>query len=242
VSGLGTSPWARSHFRPVAGHSFPQAPLHFHPCNSFRQEQFWVRVMTVGCPSSLIWCPVFLLEVGSLTSLSLLLGISSKVPPFESWETLTSQVSGAFCRVPPYSYFPRLHVSILSAGPPGFSNFPSPNTKSGSTLPPPFPHPLSLSGRSLPPYMWFLSSPSRVGLRHPHLAPSACWPFWVLRTGNAFSSLGTFSSSFIEDPVLNLCKFLKWTFAVLKIRIDGNLIGLSWYNKEFKYNCIVMSI
>jgi hypothetical protein len=48
VSGLGTSPWAGSHFGPVAGPSFPQASLHFHPCNSFRQEQLWVRVVTVG--------------------------------------------------------------------------------------------------------------------------------------------------------------------------------------------------
>jgi hypothetical protein len=31
-----------------AGSSFPQVPLHFHPCNSFRQEQLWVRDVTVG--------------------------------------------------------------------------------------------------------------------------------------------------------------------------------------------------
>jgi hypothetical protein len=35
----------------------------------------------------LTWCSVFLLEVGSIHSLSLLLGISSKVPPFESWQS-----------------------------------------------------------------------------------------------------------------------------------------------------------
>jgi hypothetical protein len=34
VSGLGTSPWAGSHFGPVTGPSFPQAPLHFYPCSS----------------------------------------------------------------------------------------------------------------------------------------------------------------------------------------------------------------
>jgi hypothetical protein len=39
VSGLGPSPWSGSHFGPVAGPSFPQASFHFHPCNSFRQEQ-----------------------------------------------------------------------------------------------------------------------------------------------------------------------------------------------------------
>ena len=49
---------------------------------------------------SLTQCPVFLLKVGSITSLSLPSGISSKVPPFESWESFTSQVSGAFWEVP----------------------------------------------------------------------------------------------------------------------------------------------
>jgi hypothetical protein len=49
---------------------------------------------------SLNWCPVFLLEVGPISSLSPMSGISSKVPHFESWESLTSQVSSAFWRVP----------------------------------------------------------------------------------------------------------------------------------------------
>jgi hypothetical protein len=40
-------PWAGSHFGPVAGPSFSQAPFHFHLCNSFRQEQLWVRYVTV---------------------------------------------------------------------------------------------------------------------------------------------------------------------------------------------------
>jgi hypothetical protein len=48
VSGLGTSPGTGSHFGLVAGSSFPQAPLHFHPCDSFRQEELWVRNVTVG--------------------------------------------------------------------------------------------------------------------------------------------------------------------------------------------------
>jgi hypothetical protein len=39
--------------------------------------------------------------------------------------------------VPPNSYFLRLPVCILSAGPQGFSPFSSPNTRSGSPLPPP---------------------------------------------------------------------------------------------------------
>jgi hypothetical protein len=99
VSGLGTSPWARSHFEPVTGPSFSQAPLHFHLCNSFRQEQVWVRDVTVKW--QLTWCPVFLLEEGSVSSLSLLSRISCKFPHFESWESPTFQVSGAFWGVPP---------------------------------------------------------------------------------------------------------------------------------------------
>jgi hypothetical protein len=133
VSGLGTSPSAGSHFWPLGGPSFPQAPLHFHPCNFFRQEQLWVRVVTVG------WQPLpllpFLLEVDSIGSLSLLSGISSKLHPFESQKSLTSQVSGAFWSDPPTSYLPRLLVSIFCACPRGYSPFPSPNTRSDSPLP-----------------------------------------------------------------------------------------------------------
>ena len=69
---LGPSPWAGSHFGPVSGPSFPQALLHFHSCSSFRQEQLWVRVYSGMVTPYLIWCPVFLLEVGSISSLSLL--------------------------------------------------------------------------------------------------------------------------------------------------------------------------
>jgi hypothetical protein len=61
VSGLGASPWAGSHFGHVTRPCFPQAPLHFHPWSSFRQEKIWVRVLTVGWqppPSlnALSWC------------------------------------------------------------------------------------------------------------------------------------------------------------------------------------------
>jgi hypothetical protein len=62
--------------------------------------------------------PVFLLKVDSISSLSLLWGISSKVPPFESWESLTSKVCSTFWEgIPSTSYFLRLPISILSAGP-----------------------------------------------------------------------------------------------------------------------------
>jgi hypothetical protein len=134
---------------------------------------------------SLIWCPIFLLEVGSASfPLLLLSGISFKVPPFESWESLTFQVSSAFWRVPTISYLPRLPVSIISTGPQGFSPFPSFNTRSDYSLPllAPSPCPHFFPGPSFPPHLWLLSSPSQVGLRCPHLGTSACWPFWVLLT------------------------------------------------------------
>jgi hypothetical protein len=60
----------RSHFGLVTGPSFPQALFHFYPCISFRQEQLWVKVLTVGLQSIPTWCPNFLLEVDSTSSLS----------------------------------------------------------------------------------------------------------------------------------------------------------------------------
>ena len=77
--------------------------------------------------------------MGSISSLSLLLGFSSKVPPFESLESFTSQVSGAFWRVPPTSrryWFPSL----------GIISFPSLKTRSGSPLlpTPPLPEGVAL--------------------------------------------------------------------------------------------------
>ena len=43
VSGLGPYPWDGSQVGPVTGWAFLQALLHFCPCRSFRQEQFWVK-------------------------------------------------------------------------------------------------------------------------------------------------------------------------------------------------------
>jgi hypothetical protein len=47
VSGLGTSPCAWCLFGPVPGSFFfpPQAPFHFHPWTSSRQEKLWFRDM-----------------------------------------------------------------------------------------------------------------------------------------------------------------------------------------------------
>jgi hypothetical protein len=115
---------------------------------------------------SLTWCPVFLLGVGSMTSLSLLSGISSKVPPYQSCESLTSQVSGVFWRVPQTSYLLSLPASILSDGPQGFSPFPSPSSTSGFPLPYFFPPALfTFSPRPLSPsqlVIAFFSLPRRI--------------------------------------------------------------------------------
>jgi hypothetical protein len=180
VSGLGTAPWVGSLFETVTETSLPQAPLHFHPCNSFRQEQLWVRIVTVGWTPSLIWCPAFLLEVGSLSSLSLLLRISSKVLPLSP---RVSHLPDLWCILndPPTSFLLRLTFFVLSAGPQDFRPLPSPNTRSCSPLSPNAlpPSPLSRPGPSLPPHLSILSSTSQVGLRIPHLGTSACWSFWV---------------------------------------------------------------
>ena len=124
-------------------------------------------ILTVGWqlhPST--WCHVFLLEVDSTSCLSLILGISSKVPPFESWESLTSQVSRGFSYLlPPEVEFlsvdPHSSTLVLSI-PDHVSLFPFPSPLPPSSLPPPL---------CLP---WFLSSLSQVGLNYPHLGPSAC--------------------------------------------------------------------
>ena len=103
------------------------------------------------------------------------------LPPFESWESLTSQFSGEFWRVPPTSYLQWLHASVLSAGPQGFSSFSLPNTISCSPL---APHSQStFLPRSLPlsPIVmtyFFLQS----GTKESSLGLSDCWHFWVLWT------------------------------------------------------------
>jgi hypothetical protein len=122
---------------------------------------------------SLTWYSVFMLEVGSVSSLSLLTGISFMVPPFDSWESLTSQVSGTFWRVPPISYLLILPIYILSAGLQDFRPFPSPNTQ--VPLYAPFPPSRStFTPRSLP------HSPLVIA-------------FFSLSSGTEVSSLGHFS-------------------------------------------------
>ena len=138
---------------------------------------------------SLIWCPVFLLEVGSVICLSLLLGISSEVPPFEFWESLNSQVSGEFCRVPPTSYVLKLPASIFLLAFRASDLFPHPITDQVSSLPP-TPSPWSTFHlRSLPPSPFLIA-------------------FFSLPIVIEMSSLGHFS-------LLNLLSLVDCTLGIL---------------------------
>jgi hypothetical protein len=116
---------------------------------------------------------IFLRMVGFIISLFLQSGILSKVPPFESWEYLTSQVSGTFFRLPTTSFFLGLPVNILSAGIQGFSTFPSINTRKGSPTHT-VPHPVQFSSQ-VPHYLPFVIS------------------FFSFPSGTERSSLGYFS-------------------------------------------------
>jgi hypothetical protein len=143
----------------------------------------------------LLMCtPVFLLEVGSISSLSLLLNISSNVPPFESRESLTSQVSGTFWRLtlpnllsPKVACFPSFcWHSVLQS-------FSLTQYQIRFHSPPPFPppRPLSLTCPSLPP------SPLMIA-------------FFSLPSGTEASSLGHFSLlTFMSsvDYILNILYF-----------------------------------
>jgi hypothetical protein len=118
---------------------------------------------------------------GGLYKFPLPTSISSKIPPFEFWESLTSQISDAFWRSPTqpalswgclFSFFLlALRASVL---------FPHsiPDQVPFSPLIPTSPDPVHFPSQ-VPPS---LSSLSQVGLSHPHLVTPACWSFWVLWT------------------------------------------------------------
>ena len=92
----------RTQVGPVTGWPFLQSLLHFCPCCSFRQEQFWVknfegRLVTL----SLHW-GACLSTGGGLFRFhqsTALLGILAKTTCIESCEPLTFQVSGTFLEV-----------------------------------------------------------------------------------------------------------------------------------------------
>ena len=99
---------------------------------------------------------------------------------FESWESLTSHVSGTFWRFLPTSYLRWLPVSIFASGPQGFSPFLSPNNRSESLFPQTPTCPLSLPGPSYSLVIAFFSF--LMVLNHPHLGASPCLSSWVLWT------------------------------------------------------------
>jgi hypothetical protein len=113
---------------------------------------------------SLTWCHFFLLGVGSISSPFLLLSVLSMVPPYESWESLTFQVFGAFRGSPPPNLlFPEV-ACLHSFCSQGFSPFPSSNTRLGSPLPPTVP--VHFPPKSLPHSLLviaFFSLPSGTG-------------------------------------------------------------------------------
>ena len=94
---------------------------------------------------------------------------------------------------PPTFFFPRLPVSILSAGPQGFSPFPSPHTRSVSPLP------------------WFPHIPAHFPLQVPHFLPTwDCFllpPKWDWGVRCVHCSLLTFLSS--VDCILGI-KYFFW--------------------------------
>jgi hypothetical protein len=101
VSALGASQWAGSNFVPATGYSFSPGSTPVPCLQLFQTETIMGQSFDCGKATlSTTWCPVFLLEVGSTSSLSVLQGISPRVPVFQSWESLTSQVSDEFCRIP----------------------------------------------------------------------------------------------------------------------------------------------
>jgi hypothetical protein len=110
MSHLGASPWDGSQFGLVSRSPFPQSLLYCCPYSSFRNEQFWVRVFDCGSATQpFTWSPVFLLEVDSMSSLSPVLGILSKVP-YLSLSTPRSLVLSRGSPTQPPSL--KLHISI----------------------------------------------------------------------------------------------------------------------------------
>ena len=110
---------------------------------------------------SLTWCPVFLLEVGSISSLSLLSFHLRSLPmsPGSLPPPRSLMHSGESPPPPPISW--GCLFVFFSAGSQGFSPFPSSNTRSGFPLPPyprplPNPSPVVIVFCSLPSVTWAL--------------------------------------------------------------------------------------
>jgi hypothetical protein len=81
-------------------------------CNSFRQEQFWVKILEVSVwphPSTNgLAEPLDMVSTGS----PCLLDISANHISVGSWENLAFLASETFCRLPPVPHPLLLHTSI----------------------------------------------------------------------------------------------------------------------------------
>ena len=138
---------------------------------------------------SLIWCPIFLIELGSANSLSLMWAFHLRAPII-SLSPPKFLLNYGGLHHPPTSWgflfhcfllalrvkVPFIH-SLIDHAPLSGSPIPLP-------LPPLLPHisSLYLPGSLFQPQMWFLSSLFHVGLRCPHLGTSNYWPFCLLWT------------------------------------------------------------
>jgi hypothetical protein len=97
VPGLRASPWDGSQVGPVTGPPFPQSVLHFVPAVLLDRNNSWSEFwLWNGNPIPPFDAMFFYWRWTLWSSLSPLLGISSKVPHSEFWVSPTSQVSGTF--------------------------------------------------------------------------------------------------------------------------------------------------
>jgi hypothetical protein len=82
VLGFDVYAWNGSQVEVISGWPFLESLLHFCPCISFRQEQFWVKFFEVGeWPHPSTGGHAYLLEVVSSGSISPLMSSLTKVIP-----------------------------------------------------------------------------------------------------------------------------------------------------------------
>jgi hypothetical protein len=165
MSGLSALPGDGSQVGTVIGPSYLQSFLHFCPCSSFRQENFWVRNFDYGLVN-----PVPLLE-----ALSIYWRWSLRIPSPQCWAfwlrlpppprvLRVSHSLGlwSFLEGSPTSHPLRLLISTHSLGPLGFSSPTPPHTWFCSPFPLPSPTQSLPSSAShdyfIPPSMWDWSS------------------------------------------------------------------------------------
>ena len=128
-------------------------------------QSFWLEGWQ---PHPSTWCPVFLLKMDFTSFHSLLLGISSKLPYFESCGSLGLPGLWYILEPHPMSHLLSLHISNHSAGPLGFTPVLSPQYLIMFLFPPSPSH--SDPSLPLPSASFSLSS----GIKTSSLGLSAC--------------------------------------------------------------------